>query len=200
MSIDDNALEIHRLAPARFDDLLAFFDGEAFSDNPKWSSCYCQCFYEDHSKIHWPDRTASENRACAIERTRGGQMQGVLAYRDGKVVGWCNAAPRLALQALNDEPRPDADRVGTIMCFLVAPGARRQGVATALLDAACRHLASLGLSLVEANPHPDASDAGAHHYGTLSMYLAAGFAVKRSDADGSLWVEKALQSPPLQAA
>lgn len=200
MGVNDTPVEIHRLVPARLDDLLAFFEGEAFSDNPKWSSCYCQCFYEDHSKIHWPDRTASENRACAIERTCGGQMQGVLAYRDGKVIGWCNAAPRVALLALNDEPRSDADRVGTIMCFLVAPGARKQGVATALLDAACRHLAALGLEVAEANPHPDAKDAAAHHFGTLGMYLAAGFAIVRTDAEGSVWVEKALQAPPSLAA
>jgi hypothetical protein len=28
---------------------LRFFDGDAFADNPKWSSCYCQCYYEDHT-------------------------------------------------------------------------------------------------------------------------------------------------------
>src|SRR5689334_20808635 len=63
-----SVVEIHALSPERLADFLAFFDGEAFSDNPAWSSCYCQCFYEDHSKVHWPGRTAVENRECAVQR------------------------------------------------------------------------------------------------------------------------------------
>ena len=38
-------IDVVPLSPARLDDFMAFFEGEAFSDNPKWSSCYCQCFY-----------------------------------------------------------------------------------------------------------------------------------------------------------
>ena len=29
----------------------SIFDGTAFSDNPKWSSCCCQWFYEDHRVV-----------------------------------------------------------------------------------------------------------------------------------------------------
>ena len=74
-----DAIEIKPLSPDRLGDFMAFFEGEAFSDNPKWSSCYCQCFYEDHTKVHWPDRTAAENRACAGRRIVRGEMQGLLA-------------------------------------------------------------------------------------------------------------------------
>lgn len=129
-------IEIHPLSPDRSADFMAFFEGEAFSDNPKWSSCYCPCFYEDHSKVHWPSRTAAENRACASQRIADGQMQGLLAYREGQVVGWCNAAPHLLLRALDAEPMAKPERVGTIRCFLVAPSARSQGVANTLLHAA----------------------------------------------------------------
>ena len=90
-------VEIHPLSPARLADFLAFFDGEAFTDNPKWSFCYCQCFYDDHSKVHWASRTAAENRECASQRIAQGRMQGFLAYHEGRVIGWCNAAGRRIL-------------------------------------------------------------------------------------------------------
>ncbi len=94
-------LTVETLAPERINDLLAFLEGEAFSDNPAWSSCYCQCYYEDHRKINWSARTASENRGHAIRRGASGKMRGHLAYLDGKVVGWCNAAPRQLLRVFD---------------------------------------------------------------------------------------------------
>jgi ribosomal protein S18 acetylase RimI-like enzyme len=188
------SIEVRPLSPDCLADFMAFFEGEAFSDNPKWSSCYCQCFYEDHSKIRWADRAGSENRECAIRRVNSAEMQGLLAYRAGKVVGWCNAAPRTLLHALDDEPVPAAESVGTILCFVVAPRLRGQGIATALLEAACQQLRAQGLRFVEANPRPRAKSDGENHFGPLSMYLAAGFTVRRTDDDGSVWVGKELSS------
>jgi GNAT superfamily N-acetyltransferase len=189
-----SAVQIHALSPECVADFMTFFDGEAFSDNLQWSSCYCQCFYEDHSKINWPSRTATENRECAIRRVSQGQMQGLLAYQEGKVVGWCNAAPRELLHALDAEPIANPEQVGTILCFLVAPNARGGGVATALLNAACQQLREQGLISAEANPRPSAKGAAENHFGYLSMYLAAGFTVRRTDSDGSVWVGKDLQA------
>jgi hypothetical protein len=108
------------LSPDSLADFLAFFGGDAFSDNPAWSSCYCQCFYEDHTRIKWSAR-APQNRNMAIERCVSRQMQGYLAYCDGKVVGWCNAAPRRMLHALDAEPIDEAGHIGCIVCFLVSP-------------------------------------------------------------------------------
>jgi GNAT superfamily N-acetyltransferase len=189
-------VEIHPLSQARLADFMAFFDSEAFSDNPEWSSCYCQCFYEDHSKVHWPSRTGVENRACAIQRIAQGQMQGLLAYQDGMVVGWCNAAARVLLRALDTEPIANPEQVGTIVCFLVAPSVRGRGVATALLNAACQHLREQGFISVEANPRPGATGTAQNHFGPLAMYLGAGFTVDRTDSDGSVWVSKELQATP----
>jgi GNAT superfamily N-acetyltransferase len=185
-------IEIHPLSLARKPDFLAFFDGEAFSDNKRWSSCYCQCFYEDHRTIVWSQRNAAENRDAAVRRIGQGHMQGLLAYQDAKVVGWCNAAARTHLHALDCEPQADASQVGTILCFLVSPRHRCQGVAAKLLSAACHYLATLGLKRVEANPRTDATGTAENHFGPLSMYLKAGFAITRTDDDGSVWVSKAL--------
>jgi ribosomal protein S18 acetylase RimI-like enzyme len=185
-------IEMHPLSPSRVDDFISFFDSDAFTDNPHWSSCYCQCFYEDHSKLRWDERTATQNRDCALRRIAGREMRGILAYEDGKVVGWCNAAPRSLLHALDNEPAPDSDQTGTILCFLVAPEARGRGIANALLHRACETFREQGLTYVEANPRPSAAGSAENHYGPLSMYLAAGFSVRRTDADGSVWVGRDL--------
>ncbi len=189
---NEYAVDVRPLSPERLADFLAFFDGDAFADNPKWSSCYCQCFFEDHSKIRWSSRTAAQNREAACRRVGERSMQGYLAYRNGRVIGWCNASPRPLLHALDAEPIPDAQDVGTFLCFLVSPGARGRGVAAALLRAACDGLRAQGLRFAEANPRPNATSTAENHYGPLGMYLAAGFAVQRTDDDGSVWVRRAL--------
>ncbi len=119
-------------------------------------------------------------------------MQGYLAYVDGSPVGWCNAAPRALLHALDDEPIPEAEQVGTIVCFLVEPSHRGRGVAKRLLEAACEGLRSQGLRIVEGNPRTEATSSAENHFGPLSLYLSAGFTVHRTDDDGSVYVRRTL--------
>ena len=185
-------VEIRELSPALRGDFLAFFEGEAFADNPKWAFCYCQFLYVDHATVNWPARSAASNRAAACGRIDAGRMQGLLAYREGRPVGWCNAAPRLLMDALADEPDPDAAQIGRIGCFVVAKAHRRSGVARALLDAACSMLARQGLTIAEATPLAQtASDAQAH-YGPIDLYLDAGFRVHHRDDEGRIVVRRKL--------
>ena len=137
-------IEVHPVSAATPPDFLAFFDGEAFADNPEWGFCYCQFAYIDHSKVQWKTRQLDENRAAACQRIQTAAMQGYLAYREGIPIGWCNAAPRTMLDAFLDEPDPDAERIGQITCFIVAKQHRGTGVATALLQAALNGLRALG--------------------------------------------------------
>lgn len=185
-------VEIRPLSPALLPDFLAYFEGDAFADNPKWGSCFCQFLYVDHRTVNWTERTAVENRSAACDRIRSGKMQGYLAYRDGKPVGWCNAAPRTMMAGFDDAPDPDAARIGQITCFVVAAPHRRSGVATALLQAACDGLKAQGFAIAEAMPlaEADTTDAKAH-YGPLSMFLAAGFSVHRTE-DDNVFVRRSL--------
>lgn len=187
-------IEICELTPALLPDFLAFFEGDAFADNPRWGSCFCQFLYVDHAKVDWAARTGQQNRAAACDRIGAGRMQGLLAYRDGKPVGWCNAAARVLMDGFADEPDADAGSLGQITCFVVAKAHRRTGVATALLDAACAMLERRGLRIAEASPLGEADadgDAKAHH-GPLGMFLAAGFTVHRTDGEGRVWVRRRL--------
>ena len=119
-------------------------------------------------------------------------MQGYLAYLGQVPVGWCNAAPRHLLRALDGQPTLGAEKVGAIVCFLVAPHHRGKGIARQLLDAACEGLAAQGLEMVEANPRPDANSDAENHVGPLGLYLAAGFEIHREGQDGSVYVRRSL--------
>jgi GNAT superfamily N-acetyltransferase len=126
----------------------------------------------------YPERTKDQNRASRSELILSAKANGLVAYRLGRVVGWCHAAPKAEL--LNLPAGPERD-VGAIVCFVVAPDARRQGIATALLEAACDHLRERGMRAVEA--YPPTADTGTTpqslYPGPKAMYLRAGFAEVR---------------------
>ena len=185
-----SAIEVRPLSPRRIDDFLAFFDGAAFADNPWWSGCYCR-FYHVMDADRVPDPATPQfaeyrarNRDIQIARIRAG-AHGHLAYRDGRVVGWVNAAPsdayenpRAFAQAFRDAPAA----TGMLMCFVVAPAERDKGVATALLNAACEGFRADGLrhtqSFARRPEQPLAewrSREMADYHGPLSMYEANGF-------------------------
>jgi ribosomal protein S18 acetylase RimI-like enzyme len=186
------AIDIRALMPDLLPDFLGYFEGAAFSDNPKWRSCYCQFLYVDHAKVQWMARTGHENRSAACDRICASTMQGYLAYRHGAVVGWCNAAPRTMMEAFADEPDPDAGHLGQITCFVVAREHRRTGVATALLAAACAGPKAQGLRIAEAMPKPDVTGDAENHFGPLSLFIHAGFEFHRQGEHGGIHVRKML--------
>jgi GNAT superfamily N-acetyltransferase len=188
-----SAIDVRPLAPSLLADYLAFFDGPAFVDNPHWASCYC---FFDHNPDPdaWDDRRGDQNRADVSDLIRSGRFHGFLAYREGSPVGWCKAAPRLEIPSLAREPEfavPDAERVGSVVCFVVAPEHRRSGVATALLEAACATFAEVGLSTAEAYPRSGVFDPASNYHGPAELYRAAGFSPFRQ-GDGWLMMRKPL--------
>ena len=109
----------------------------------------------------------------------------VLAYHADKVVGWVGVDVRPVLSRYDQWNTPSDGRTGIVHCFVVLPGMRRQGVASQLLGAACRHLSDLGVERIEsyvvADPetHADTAvdrDRLAYH-GPLSIYLRHGFQI-----------------------
>ena len=189
-------IDIRPLTPQRLPDFLDFFEQRAFTDNPRWQSCYCHFPHADHATVIWKERSAVQNRAATCERIAAGTMGGWLAYSQQQAIGWCNAGPRRFVAGLFDAPEPLAERIGAIACFVVAPAFRGQHIATALLAAACDGLRERGFEWAEAYPRADAATAAESHHGPLAMYLAAGFVVVKDD-DGDLTVRKRLNPRPL---
>jgi GNAT superfamily N-acetyltransferase len=183
------------ISPERLPDYLGFFDGPAFSNNPRWRGCYCIYPLHDHQAHAWSVDDAEGNRARASSCVQSCQTSGVLAYNEaGEVVGWCNAGPALLYPALRDLPGAMNGKLGAIFCFVVAPAWRGQGVARALLDGALQLLKDLGVEEVEANPRADTQDPADNHWGPLGLYLSAGFEpTGEADASGrSVRVKKVL--------
>ena len=190
-----NDIVLKALAPERLTDLIDFFEQRAFADHPQWRSCYCHFPHADHDRVVWKERSADENRAATGERVAAGTMQGWLAYADGAVVGWCNAGPRVLIGGMFDEPEPLAERIGAIVCFVVAPDWRGRGVATALLQRACEGLAAQGFEWAEGYPRTGEQSAAANHFGPLAMFEVAGFRVHKPDDDDGVVVRRRLQAP-----
>lgn len=193
------SLEIRELTPERVEDYLAFFDHDAFTDNPRWAACYCMFPHVTSEGAEWSARSAAVNRAAKRELICAGKAKGWLAYVDGKPVGWLNAAPRVSLARYREAeelPRADADVSGSIVCFIIAQPYRRQGIATRLLDAAIEEFRRKGLRYAEAfTTSAPQSDAEAH-VGPLSMYLRAGFEPVRDLEGGYVLVRKTLAPAP----
>jgi ribosomal protein S18 acetylase RimI-like enzyme len=179
---------IERLVPGLCNDYLAFFDherGPAFADNPEWAKCYCH-YYEVPVALTWSDFDGAANRMAMRARIETGEMEGYLAFAGDEVVGWMNAQPYSKLRhacarmRIAAPPLPVAPHdAAAIVCFVIPPAHRRQGIARALLAAGLVDLAARGLALVDAfpwNAAPDAFAATDHYHGTLSMFTAAGFA------------------------
>jgi GNAT superfamily N-acetyltransferase len=125
-------------------------------------------------------RKGAGNRRAFARLVRNGEVPGILAYAGGSVVGWCALAPRAAYPRLAKSrvARPiDSQPVWSITCFFVAPGSRRSGVMTALIEAAVRHARTRGGQMVEGYPvDPDGSYPDTFAYtGLTSAFRQAGF-------------------------
>lgn len=189
--LDD--VEVRPLTPDLADEYLAFFDG-AFSDNPAWASCYCLSYESSLPPIEWEERTGEENRAEKGERIRAGESSGVVALANGRMVGWCHAAPRTALPALDRVPGFESDdpfRAGAIICFVVPPQHRGQGLAKKLLDGACDMLRDRGFAQLDVYPPQQQFTAASGYHGSKKMYEDAGFTHVR-DAGRYVVMRKAL--------
>lgn len=181
---------IRPLTPALRETYLAYFDTEAFTDNPDWAGCYCYFPHADHASGRWGVRSNEDNRNAAASLIAHETMRGYLAFVDEQPVGWCNANTRDRFTIFDSDDRDPAS-IGVIACFVVAESHRGKGVARALLAAAIDGFRDQGLSIVEAYPLPEAVSAKSNHFGPLAMYLAAGFEIAGKE-DQNLIVRKTL--------
>jgi GNAT superfamily N-acetyltransferase len=172
-------IEVRDVAPDRVQDYLSFFDCDAFRDFPGWQSCYCMETHRTGSDQEWAARTASDNRRDMSEMVSRGKVTALLAYVDGKPVGWCNYGETTHLSGVMRRyglAAADHDGVGSVACFVIASPYRGHGVASRLLEVALDRLRAKGLRAVEAYPGRGVgSSAQSNYRGPLEMFLRAGF-------------------------
>ena len=170
-------LVVKELTPPLKDDFLSFFDSVAFADNPDWSDCYCSAY-------HFANKGKAESRREASSLIEVDRMHGFLAYDNGKPVGWCNAASRYSYPGIHwlMGPGPDkGEKVGAIVCFVIASTHRGKGVASHLLNSACKKFSEKGYEYAEAYPVKKPPSAAYDFPGPLSMYLKNGFTQYRDN-------------------
>ncbi len=173
-------LEIHPLTAERFADAATLF-GQG--GDPKW----CWCSYYRLRGVDFSSGSRASNRAVlegAVRTTAAeGRAPGLLAYRDGTVVGWVSVGPREDYERLVHSKvlRPIDDRPAwSIVCFVVSRAARGAGVATALLEAAIDYARAHGATLVESYPIDTEGrrvSAAQAYKGTVGMFEREGFEV-----------------------
>jgi GNAT superfamily N-acetyltransferase len=171
-------LEVKPLTRGRWSDLL-----ELFGDRGAYSGCWCMFFRRTSAEFEEGCRNkGAGNRAAFEALVDRRRSPGLLAYLDGRPVGWCSVAPRNEFGRVERSPvtKPidEQEKVWAIVCFYLDRHHRRSGVASALLEAAVAHAAAKGAKVVEGYPidvkgarKPSAE----LYHGTASMFADAGF-------------------------
>jgi GNAT superfamily N-acetyltransferase len=168
------SLEVLPVTPDRWDDVADLAGERGFT-----SGCWCM-WWRVTSK-EFEERHGAGLRQDFRELVAAGPEPGLLAYVDGRPVGWVAVAPRDEYPRLERSPklrRLDDRPVWSITCFTIDRQHRRQGVAAALLDAAVDFARQRGADVVEAYPIDTGGGkrSSADLYtGTLAMFERAGF-------------------------
>lgn len=180
----------------RWDDLA-----ELMGERGDPSRCWCQ-YYRSGGRYEHDGR--EPNRAAMRRQVTTALVpQGVLAYQDGRPVGWCAVAPRGEYPRLKRmraaRMTTDEDGLWSVTCFVVRVGHRRRGVASTLLDAAVDLARRYGARIVEAYPvDPSRRPTGSSglFQGPLPMYLRAGFVEVARPSPSRSVVRLALTTSP----
>lgn len=187
-------IEVRDVTPELVPDYLDFFDNYAFRDFPEWQSCYCMETHRTQADDEWEERTAGDNRKDMTASIKHGHVTGLIAFADGKPVGWCDYGETTRLSGLMRRfgfSAEDHEGVGSVACFVVAAPYRGHGVASLLLEAAVERLRERGLRAVEAYPARSDDSPHTNYRGPLSMFMRAGFE-PYGDVERHLIVRKTL--------
>lgn len=151
---------------------------------------FCQCAYLRVTNAEWRKSTQASNRdvhrQAIADAVDAGRSAGLIAYddrdgEDGAPIGWVSFDPREQFPRLEQSKvlGPVDDKpVWSIVCFVIAARARRQGLAGRLLDAAVDYARDHGVRLLEAYPVATTGEKRSSSdlwHGTTSMFERAGF-------------------------
>jgi GNAT superfamily N-acetyltransferase len=107
-----------------------------------------------------------------------GPPPGLLAFDGTVAVGWCQLTPRDAVPALDRVwrlKRVDDVPVWSLSCFYVRKGYRRQGITSALIEAALKAAKRAEAPALEAYPFDADVSPSASGSGYASTFARAGF-------------------------
>jgi ribosomal protein S18 acetylase RimI-like enzyme len=165
------------------DDYLFFFDNMIFKENPEWSICYC---YDYHFTGDVAKCTRESNRSAVINLINENKLTGYLVFENDKPIGWCNANNRLNYQRLLRDydliDSPD-DKVCSIVCFLIHPDYRRQGIAQKILEKIIKDYSNKDFDYIEAYPRKGELSSEGNFKGPLELYKRFDFKINKEYED-----------------
>lgn len=177
------------VTPGRWVDVVDLFERKGpRGGTPIPGSCWCACWQEEQGR-------PTLRKAAFKAGIDAGRTPGLIAYLDGRVVGWVAVAPREDYSRLERSrqygPNPGDGNVYAVTCFYVDRDARGAGVATALLDAAIAYARDAGAAALDAfpkldiAPHATGNRRAQENYnwmGRLESYETRGFEpIRRSN-------------------
>ncbi len=124
-----------------------------FGERGACAGCWCMVWRRPHKE--YVAGKGAGNRRALRKLVVSGQVPGILAYDGNRPVGWCSVAPRETftyLQKSRSLASVDDRPVWSVTCLFIDKEYRRQGVAVALLRAACDYVRSQGGKIVEGYP------------------------------------------------
>ncbi|MEL7605686.1 MAG: GNAT family N-acetyltransferase [Sedimentibacter saalensis] len=172
-----------------FADYLGNLD---FGHAPHWATCFCRYYHTNCSRDEWQQRSGATNRQEAIENIESGKMKGYLAFDDNKCIGWCNANNVNEYLRLKDdlEALIKDKKTGCVICFVIYPEYRGQGVARQLLKQAIEDFKVQGYEAVIALPIENKNEPEKLYRGTLNMYKENGFKeIEKQDNMSIMWLD-----------
>ena len=164
---------IEPLTPERWPDFERLF-------GPNGACAGCWCMWWRLTRKAFDAGAGEPNRAAFRAVVEAGPPPGLLAYVEGKPVGWCQVTPRTALPTLDRSRllKPVDDRpVWSLSCFFISAGYRRRGLNAALIEAAKDYARRSGAALLEAYPWQTAEKKASStiYTGQASTFLRLGF-------------------------
>jgi GNAT superfamily N-acetyltransferase len=167
-------MEFHPLTADRWADFEELF-------GPRGAAGGCWCMWWRLTAKEFNARKGEANRSAMKAIVDSGRAPGILAYHEGRAVGWCSVAPRedfprlersKLLQRVDDQP------IWSVVCLFVAKRYRRRGVSEALLRAAVQYARENGATIIEGYPVEPKKDSVPDlfgYHGLASAFRAAGF-------------------------
>ncbi len=171
-------LAYHPLTPERWADFEILFGPRG-----AYGGCWCMWWRLRGKQFEQGQGEANRQAFHAIVEAGApdGLAPGLLAYANGKAVGWCALARREIYPRLENSrvlARVDEQSVWSVTCFFVAKPYRRQGLTVGLLQATIRYVGEHGASILEGYPSEPRKGSSPDPYvytGLISAFRKAGF-------------------------
>lgn len=187
-------IDVHPVTTERWADLEALFERVhgPRGGKPITAACWCMAWRATAAEFKkgWGKGSTRGvgNKASLRAIVDEGCVPGLLAYLDGVPVGWVSVAPRtefVALEAFAPLARIDDQPVWSVVCFYIDREFHRQGVGSALLEAAVDHVRTNGATILEGYPskHGDRDP----FTGFETMFAHAGFEQVKAGGRRSMW-------------